>query len=78
MEGVRTSAVPPSWCSEGDPPGGLRFVLEEGFDVVGEATTTVQLVQVLAVHRPDVVVLDDGIGTTVTSLSPARCIRRRR
>jgi hypothetical protein len=52
---------------EGDPArrGLLRFVLDgEGFEVVGEATTTVELVQTLAVHRPDAVVLDDAIGTT--------------
>lgn len=67
MEGVRDERRPAVVVGEGDPArrGLLRFVLEgEGFDVVGEATTTVQLVQVLAVHRPDVVVLDDGIGTT--------------
>lgn len=52
---------------EGHPMrrGLLRFVLEgEGFLVLGEAATTVELVQALSVHRPDAVVLDDAIGTT--------------
>ena len=45
--------------------GLLRFVLEgEGFLVLSDATTTVELVQALSVHRPDAVVLDDAIGTT--------------
>jgi hypothetical protein len=42
--------------------GLLRFVLEnEGYDVVAEATSTLELAQQVAIHRPDVVVLDDGI-----------------
>ena len=52
---------------EGQPVrrGLLRFVLEgEGFRVLAEATTTTELVRVLAVHRPDVVVLDDGVGAS--------------
>ena len=52
---------------EGHPMrrGLLRFVLEgEGFVVLGDAASTVELVQALSVHRPDVVVLDDAIGTT--------------
>ncbi|HEY7666496.1 MAG TPA: hypothetical protein VIE12_00065 [Actinomycetota bacterium] len=67
MEGIAGERRPSMVVGEGDPArrGLLRFVLEgEGFDVVGEATTTVQLVQVLAVHRPEAVILDDGIGTT--------------
>lgn len=67
MEGIGGERRPSVVVGEGDPArrGLLRFVLEgEGLDVVGEAATTVQLVQVLAVHRPDAVVLDDGIGTT--------------
>jgi hypothetical protein len=67
MEGIVGERRPSVVVGEGDPArrGLLRFVLEgEGLDVVGEAATTVQLVQVLAVHRPDAVVLDDGIGTT--------------
>ncbi len=67
MEGIAGERRPTVVVGEGDPArrGLLRFVLEgEGLDVVGEATTTVQLVQVLAVHRPDAVILDDGIGTT--------------
>jgi len=45
--------------------GLLRFVLEgEGFRVLAEAATTPDLVRVLAVHRPDVVVLDDGVGAS--------------
>jgi hypothetical protein len=67
MEGIAGEHRPTVVVGEGDPArrGLLRFVLEgEGLDVVGEAATTVQLVQVLAVHRPDAVVLDDGIGTT--------------
>jgi hypothetical protein len=67
MEGIGAERRPTVVVGEGDTArrGLLRFVLEgEGLDVVGEAATTVQLVQVLAVHRPDAVVLDDGIGTT--------------
>ena len=48
--------------------GLLRFVLEgEGFEVVGEANGTNDLPDALA-HRPDVVVLDDGIGVTAVSM----------
>ena len=52
---------------EGHPMrrGLLRFVLEgEGFLVLADAVTTVELVQALSVHRPHVIVLDDAIGTT--------------
>ena len=52
---------------EGRSPrkGLLRFVLEgDGYDVVGEATTAAELARVIADQRPDVVVLDDGIGAT--------------
>jgi hypothetical protein len=50
--------------------GMLRFVLEgEGFAVLAEATTAVELVQALAVHRPDAVVLDDAIGSIAVVLS---------
>jgi CheY-like chemotaxis protein len=43
--------------------GLLRFVLEgEGFDVVGEAAGSADLSGVIEQQRPDVVVLDDGIG----------------
>lgn len=42
--------------------GLLRFALEnEGYDVVAEATSTMELAQMLVRHRPHVVVLDDGI-----------------
>jgi hypothetical protein len=48
--------------------GLLRFVLEgEGFEVVGEANGPADLPDALA-HRPDVVVLDDGIGVTAVSM----------
>ena len=48
----------------------LRFVLEgEGFVVLAEATTAVELVQALAVHRPDAVVLDDAIGSVAVVLT---------
>ena len=50
--------------------GLLRFVLEgDGFDVVGEAMTSAELARVLAVHQPDVVVLDDGIGATAVQMA---------
>lgn len=50
--------------------GLLRFVLEgDGFDVVGEAATSAELARVLAVHQPDVVVLDDGIGATAVQMA---------
>jgi len=50
--------------------GLLRFVLEgEGFLVLAEAATAVELVQALAVHRPDAVVLDDAIGSIAVVLT---------
>ncbi len=50
--------------------GLLRFVLEgEGFLVLAEASTAVELVQALAVHRPDAVVLDDAIGSIAVVLT---------
>ncbi|MGH2595849.1 MAG: response regulator transcription factor [Actinomycetota bacterium] len=49
--------------------GLLRFVLEnEGYDVVAEATSTLELAQRLAIHRPDVVVLDDGIDASAVGM----------
>ncbi|HEY7763294.1 MAG TPA: hypothetical protein VIC52_09820, partial [Actinomycetota bacterium] len=55
--------------------GLLRFVLDgEGYDVVAEAATSAELARQMAVYRPDVVVLDDGIGATavgmITDMSP--------
>src|SRR4249920_4103167 len=55
---------------ESERTGLLRFILEgEGFDVVGAAATAAELARVLAVHRPDVVVLDDGIGATAVQMT---------
>ncbi|MBA3738669.1 MAG: hypothetical protein H0W97_08865, partial [Actinobacteria bacterium] len=49
--------------------GLLRFVLEgEGFDVVGEAEGSADLSGVIEQQRPDVVVLDDGIGVMAVSM----------
>ncbi len=49
--------------------GLLRSVLTgEGYDVVGEATNPAELARVLAVHKPAVVVLDDGIGATSVAM----------
>jgi hypothetical protein len=49
--------------------GLLRFVLEgEGFDVVGEASGSADLSGVIEETRPDVVVLDDGIGVMAVSM----------
>ncbi|MEP6973270.1 MAG: hypothetical protein ABI869_03890 [Actinomycetota bacterium] len=49
--------------------GLLRFVLEnEGYDVVAEATSTLELAQRLAIHRPDVVVLDEGIDASAVGM----------
>ena len=49
--------------------GLLRFVLEgEGYGVVGDAATSAELARMVAVHRPDVVVLDDGIGAMAVSM----------
>lgn len=49
--------------------GLLRFVLEnEGCDVVAEAGSTLELAQQLAVHRPDIVVLDDGIDASAVGM----------
>jgi len=50
--------------------GFLRFVLEsEGYDVVAQASSAAELARILAVHRPDVVVLDDGIGATAVQMT---------
>jgi len=50
--------------------GFLRFVLEsEGYDVVAQASSAAELARVLALHRPDVVVLDDGIGATAVQMT---------
>jgi hypothetical protein len=50
--------------------GLLRFVLEgEGFDVVAEAGSSAELARMVAVHEPDVVVLDDGIGATAVQMA---------
>jgi len=49
--------------------GMLRFVLAgEGYDVVADASNPAELARVLAVHKPDVVVLDDGIGATTVTM----------
>ncbi len=49
--------------------GLLRFVLEnEGYEVVAEATSTLELAQRLVIHRPDVVVLDDGIDASAVGM----------
>jgi hypothetical protein len=49
--------------------GLLRFVLEnEGYDVVAEATSTLELAQRLVIHRPDVVVLDEGIDASAVGM----------
>jgi hypothetical protein len=49
--------------------GLLRFVLEgEGFEVVGETSSTTDLPQVITSQQPDVVVLDDGIGVMAVSM----------
>jgi CheY-like chemotaxis protein len=49
--------------------GLLRFVLlGEGYDVVADAANPAELARVLAVHKPDVVVLDDGIGATAVGM----------
>lgn len=56
---------------EGHPVrrGLLRFVLEgEGFLVLAEASNTAELIQALAVHQPEAVVLDDGVGATAVVL----------
>jgi hypothetical protein len=57
---------------EGDPDrhGFLRTTLEDdGFDVVGEATTTSPLARLLIDERPDVVVLDAAIGVSAVQLA---------
>jgi hypothetical protein len=49
--------------------GLLRFVLEnEGYDVVAEASSTLELAQRLVIHRPDVVVLDEGIDASAVGM----------
>ncbi len=50
--------------------GLLRFVLEgEGYQVVGQATTSADLARVLAIEKPDAVILDDGIGATAVQVA---------
>jgi hypothetical protein len=50
--------------------GLLRFVLEgEGYEVVGQATTSAELARVLTAQTPDAVVLDDGIGANAVQLA---------
>jgi hypothetical protein len=50
--------------------GFLRFVLQsEGYQVVAQASSSGELARVLAEHRPDVVVLDDGIGATAVQMT---------
>jgi hypothetical protein len=50
--------------------GFLRFVLEsDGYEVVAQASSASELARVLAVHQPDVVVLDDGIGATAVQMT---------
>ena len=50
--------------------GFLRFVLQsEGYQVVAQASSAGELARVLAEHRPDVVVLDDGIGATAVQMT---------
>ena len=50
--------------------GLLRFVLQgEGYDVVGEAGTSAELAGLLALHQPDAVVIDDGIGVTAVQMA---------
>jgi hypothetical protein len=47
----------------------FRFVLEnEGYDVVAEARSTLELAQKIVVHRPDVVVLDEGIDASAVGM----------
>lgn len=49
--------------------GLLRYVLEnEGYEVAGEAADSASLAQAVAAHRPDVVVMDDGIGVTAVAM----------
>ncbi|HEY5858712.1 MAG TPA: hypothetical protein VIX62_00320 [Actinomycetota bacterium] len=49
--------------------GLLRFVLDgEGYDVVADAANPAELARILAAHKPDVVVLDDGIGATAVGM----------
>jgi hypothetical protein len=49
--------------------GFLRFVLEgEGYEVAGEASNPAELARSVALHEPDVVVMDDGIGATSVAM----------
>ena len=49
--------------------GLLRFVLEgEGYEVVGETSSTADLPEIITSQEPDVVVLDDGIGVMAVSM----------
>src|SRR5215211_1158270 len=49
--------------------GLLRFVLEgEGYHVVAEAVTSAELARAVTLYRPDVVVMDDGIGAMAVAM----------
>jgi hypothetical protein len=50
--------------------GLLRFVLEgEGFNVLADVSSTVELIHALAVHEPNAIVLDDAVGPTAVVLA---------
>ncbi len=58
--------------AEGSPTrrGLLPYVLKDaGYEVVGEAGTTAELARELALHRPDVVLIDDGIGALAVGMT---------
>lgn len=55
-----------------DERGMLRVVLEgEGFDVVAEAATRADLVRAAGAEQPDVVVLDEAIGSGAIAMTRA-------
>jgi DNA-binding NarL/FixJ family response regulator len=56
----------------GDPSTGaalLSVLLDEGFDVIGEASTSEALAVMLREDPPDVIVLDDTIGIAAAQVA---------
>jgi DNA-binding NarL/FixJ family response regulator len=56
----------------GDPSTGttlLRDLLDQGFDVIGEASTSEALAVMLRDDPPDVIVLDDTIGIAAAQVA---------
>jgi two-component system, chemotaxis family, chemotaxis protein CheY len=73
VQGIRVDEQIKIVVAEGaEDRGLLRFVLEgEGFEVVAEVTNGAELVRVAEAEQPDVVVLDEAIGSNAISMTRA-------